>query len=104
MGELTGKKTLNSSQQTIIIQYVMSFEEIKNECVSNMEMLWRIVYWMNQSKCDQALVKYMVSTLNLNEQKVKELQSFQCPKPITDHYFTYWDKKIPDEAWIKLLK
>jgi len=64
--------------------------------------MWRIVYWMNENY-HVPMAKYLMNELNLNEKQLKELQSYQCPKPKVDHYFKYWNKKISDDAINKLL-
>eukprot|EP01083_Nonionella_stella_P242102 844827_1 len=37
------------------LKYLLSFKEVKDTCLNDKEILWRIVYWMNES-CDKQTV------------------------------------------------
>merc|ERR1712228_345598 len=82
-----------------IIQYLFSFDDIQKEYETNKELLWRCVYWMGY-EYDESVAWYLMKKLNLNEEKLRELQNFKCAKPEHDdydyEYNAYWSKSIDD--------
>merc|ERR1712228_915062 len=89
-------------KQIDVVKFLMSFHEMKKEYVSNKELLWRCIYWMTV-EYDESIALYLMNVLNLNEAKLKELQSFQFSKSENDEKSVYSDKKISDEVVTKLL-
>merc|ERR1712228_286847 len=74
-----------------IIQYFFSFDDIQKEYASNKEMIWMCMWYMS----GRSVASYLMKTLNLNEEKLRELQKFKCTKPENKYY---WNKTINDKA------
>ncbi len=68
-----------------IIQYIMSFNDIRDKCSNDKQILFRIIYWMNKIHNIQ-INKFMVNSLKLNKTKLKEIQSYKYPKTIDEQY------------------
>ena len=64
-----------------ILEHLFSFNEIKSEYLSDKELIWRCVCWMNEAY-DESVAGYLVKELSLNQEKLKEIQAFKCPKPV----------------------
>merc|ERR1712228_945191 len=86
-----------------IIQYLFSFDDIQKEYETNEELIWRCVWWMSQNshfyKYDDSIASYLMKALNLNEEKLRDLQKFKCAKPNSgdeygNYYNKYWNKSI----------
>merc|ERR1712228_375234 len=87
-----------------VIKFLMSFNEIKQEYVSNKGLLWRCIYWINE-RYDESVASYLMKELDLTEDKLKDLQTYQFVKYDTDQKESYYfDKSITDEMISKLLK
>eukprot|EP01083_Nonionella_stella_P076109 207222_1 len=92
-----------------MMKYIMSFDEIRDKCANDMEIKFRMVWWMSR-KYDKTISDYIVNTLKLDALQLKELQSFKCPKPNEGEFGsgtdtrTYWDKTISDKAISKIMK
>eukprot|EP01083_Nonionella_stella_P145583 456494_1 len=87
------------------IQYVMSFDAVRQACLANQDTLWRIVYWTVQpDSFNVQMAKYIMNVMHLNHAKLKQLQAWKCHKPKLDYQFTYWDKTLSDHDVQKLLK
>ena len=82
-----------------IIKYFMSIDGVKNEYISNKELIYRCIYWMSTIDDNESVVSYLRKELNLNEEKLKELQEYKF-----DSESYYFEKSISDEAIIRLLK
>merc|ERR1712228_455052 len=48
-----------------VIKYLFSFDDIKKEYMSNKELIWRSVFWMNEYN-DKSVVEYLTKALKLN--------------------------------------
>merc|ERR1712228_103310 len=87
-----------------IIQYLFCFDDIQKEYASNKELIWRCVWWMSGGyRYDESVALYLMKTLDLNEEKLRELQKFKCAKPDNadeyDRYYNkYWNYTIDDDA------
>merc|ERR1712228_416865 len=84
-----------------IIQYLFSFDDIQKEYAANKELIWRCVYHMSgKYDYDESVASYLMKSLNLNEEKLRELQKFKCTKPgNADQYdIKYWNETIDDKA------
>merc|ERR1712228_800209 len=84
------------------VKYLMSFDEIKKEYEIKKHLRWRCVYW-NSKRYDESIASYLMKELDLNEEKLKDLQSYKYEKAADDQY-DYSTKTISDEATAKLLK
>merc|ERR1712228_108289 len=69
------------------------------------ELIWRCVGWMSRDyyRYDESIALYLMKTLNLNEDKLRELQKFKCAKPDNydaddERYMKYWNESIVDDA------
>merc|ERR1712228_762344 len=87
------------------VQYLFSFDDIQKEYASNKELIWRCVWWMSRDyyRYDESIALYLMKTLNLNEDKLRELQKFKCAKPDNydaddERYMKYWNESIVDDA------
>merc|ERR1712228_864063 len=85
-----------------MVEYFMSLKGIKIEMVTNDELLWRCIYWLNE-KYDKSIAVHLIKELDLNEDKLKKLKNFKC-QTSDNEAFKYSDKTISDEAIDKLLK
>merc|ERR1712228_975735 len=86
-----------SEKKFDIIQYLFSFDEIQNEYASNTDLIWRCVWWMSRKDYyNESVASYLMKELNLNEEKLKELQKFKCTKPENKRYWNYtiYDKAV----------
>eukprot|EP01083_Nonionella_stella_P191098 707518_1 len=91
--------------QLEVMKYLMSFQKIKERCLTDKEVLWRTVYSMNRAY-DADMVKYVMNELQLDETKLREVQSFTCEDKSNEFgpkARTIWAYKISDEAIIKIL-
>ncbi len=57
-----------------IMQYCMGLTGVRNKVLKNKEILYSIVWWLSE-KCNQLMVKYMLNVLELNQIKLKQMQS-----------------------------
>merc|ERR1712228_1152164 len=87
-----------------IIQYLFSFDDIQKEYETNKELVWRCVFWMSHENYhDEYVASYLMKTLNLNEEKLRELQKFKCIRTESEnadeykYYYEYWNKSIDDD-------
>lgn len=78
-----------------IIQYLFSFDDIQKEYATNKELIWRCAWRMSGYYYDESVASYLMKTLNLNEEKLRELQKFKCTKPESKYY---WNYTINDKA------
>eukprot|EP01083_Nonionella_stella_P110065 321836_1 len=88
-----------------VMKYLMSFQKIKERCLTDKEVLWRTVYSMNRAY-DADMVKYVMNELQLDETKLREVQSFTCEDKSNEFgpkARTIWAYKISDKAIIKIL-
>eukprot|EP01083_Nonionella_stella_P110064 321828_1 len=91
--------------QLEVMKYLMSFQKIKERCLTDKEVLWRTVYSMNRAY-DADMVKYVMNELQLDETKLREVQSFTCEDKSNEFgpkARTIWAYKISDKAIIKIL-
>merc|ERR1712228_875929 len=91
-----------------IIQYLFSFDDIQKEYATNKELIWRSVWLMSgKYNYDESVASFLMKTLVLNEEKLRELQKFKCAKPANYfknwRYDKYWKEKIKDKAVTLLL-
>eukprot|EP01083_Nonionella_stella_P073837 199931_1 len=91
-----------------MIEYILSFEEIRKRCVADKELLFRMVFWLNKSyQYDRSLCEYVVNQLGLDESMLKEVQTYRCQPPknrsLAPNAFKYWKKKIKNESISRLL-
>eukprot|EP01083_Nonionella_stella_P301851 1037915_1 len=85
-------------KNTEMMEYILSFDEIREKCRQNMECRFRMIWWMNE-EYDKSICDCVVNALELKESQLKELQSFKYPKPKDDSVeVSYWEKTISDEA------
>eukprot|EP01083_Nonionella_stella_P287946 980164_1 len=93
-------------KKTKTMEYLVSFDGIRDKCSNDMETQFRMVWWMNE-KYDKSMCDCIVNALKLEVAQLKELQSFKCPKPKDGQYgekaATYWNKTIPDNAILKIM-
>ena len=61
---------------------------IVQEYVSNKELLWRCLYWVIDCH-DESVASYIMKELDLNEEKLKDLQLYKCKKPDEDQEVKY---------------
>merc|ERR1712228_683064 len=106
-----GDRNMNGLEYAIweknidIIQYLFSFDDIQKEYASNKELIWRCVWYMSgKYDYDESVSSYLMKALDLNEEKLRDLQKFKCTKPENDDvlvnysYKKYWNETIDDKA------
>eukprot|EP01084_Bolivina_argentea_P297063 511711_1 len=89
-----------------VMMYLMGFIGIKKECINNIEIKWRIVFWLC-NKGQKDMIKYILSVLNLNDKSVDELMAYKCLKPDNMTRFDtncckYWNEILLQEQVRKL--
>eukprot|EP00484_Ammonia_sp_Unknown_P000225 CAMPEP_0197023096 /NCGR_PEP_ID=MMETSP1384-20130603/3888_1 /TAXON_ID=29189 /ORGANISM="Ammonia sp." /LENGTH=340 /DNA_ID=CAMNT_0042451261 /DNA_START=1 /DNA_END=1023 /DNA_ORIENTATION=+ len=93
-------------QDVELMQYLLSFDGIKEKCVTDKDVMFRIVYWLYQAN-DEAMSHYVVAALGLDEMKLKELQKHQCVQPKEGEFAAdacvYWNEAISDEMVQEIL-
>eukprot|EP01084_Bolivina_argentea_P181781 313902_1 len=90
-----------------MMKYVMAMDQIRNECLNNEKVLFRVVYWMNK-QCDPQMYAFMVQILKtVDKSKLKQVQSYAYPQPkhqvLDKEAISYWDQQITDDMMNKLL-
>merc|ERR1712228_20806 len=93
---MNGLERAINEKKCDIIQYLLSFDEIQKEYETDKELIWRCVWRISyKSFYDESVALYLMEKLNLNEEKLRELQKFKCTKPENK---PYWNMIIDDEA------
>eukprot|EP01083_Nonionella_stella_P174691 606327_1 len=63
-------------------KYLMSFASIKEKCVEDINILWTMIYMLQEEKeNDVMMAGCIMSELRLTETKLREIQSYQYPEP-----------------------
>merc|ERR1712228_381501 len=87
-----------------IIQYLFSFDDIQKEYAPNKELTWRCAWYMSRWY-DESVASYLMKILDLNEERLRELQKFKCAQPDDyepyddefGYYYKYWNETIDDD-------
>eukprot|EP01084_Bolivina_argentea_P244090 408992_1 len=101
-----------SGHRLEMIQYIMSFSQIKKQCISNQKILFRIVCCMNKQFQNKKTYNFMLNILKTLDSEIistiKQLQKYQYPKPKNDEFdetaVKYYNQKITDDMLSKLSK
>eukprot|EP01083_Nonionella_stella_P097695 274602_1 len=62
-----------------VLEYLLSFEEIKNGLLENTEVLWRIVYLISRKSRATLSGNKILNELDLKQEQLAPLIAFECP-------------------------
>jgi len=104
--DMNGIEYCIAVQDLEMMEYMLSFEGIKEKCITDKDVLFRVVYWLYRAN-DEAMSHYVVAALGLDEVKLKELQKHQCVQPKEGEFAAdacvYWNEAISDEMVQEIL-
>merc|ERR1712154_213907 len=106
MGNINAIEIVLWKNNEEIMKYLMSIEGVKERYLNDMEIRWRLVFRLNQ-KYNKQMARYLMNTLELNEEKLKTLQQYQCrdeSNKCGPNGWKYWLCKISDDAIKQLLQ
>eukprot|EP01083_Nonionella_stella_P140515 431006_1 len=99
-------------KQVDVMKCILSNKAINEHCKNDIQMQYRVVCSL-QKEYDERTAIVAMNALQLNEDKLKEIQSYQYPKPEDMDAFNsnhneryaerYWDHKISNETLQKVL-
>merc|ERR1712083_433957 len=96
--------TIYMIDKTDILKFIFSFDVISKEYKTNIKLQWRCIYWLSEVRRTgfKSSSSYLFKEMNLDptdEDKLRELQKFKYPKPVTnvddiDEKSQYWTQAI----------
>merc|ERR1712207_123339 len=73
-----------------MIEYILSYKQIKNRYINDDNLLFRMIFWLFAYSGKEDTIHYVLSELKISDEKIKALMNYQYPAPL---------RKFGKDAW-----